>query len=82
MRIGVSIPGTPVNPAGCDTTTAGFALLLNDPGRSAEETRIMINSFQLAFMTNRHVRVFIRDDLCYTMDGFPHRVVTAVDLFN
>jgi hypothetical protein len=77
MRLGVD-PTPPQNPAGCNTTDAGFALQLDAPGRSAEETRMLVNSAQLAFMTARRVSLRIRDDLCLTLEGFPHRVVTGI----
>ena len=79
MRIGFNGP-TP-NPAGCDVT-AGFALQLNAPGRSAEETRTILNNLQLAFMTRRPVSLYIRDDICYTIEGFPMRVVSGIIVTN
>jgi len=82
MRIGAAIPGPAVNPAGCDTVNAGFALQLDAPGRSAEETRMLLNNAQLAFMTGRPVQLYVRDDLCYTMGGFPHRVVSGIVVTN
>jgi len=77
MRLGID-PSPPQNPAGCNTVSAGFALQLNAPGRSAEETRMLVNSAQLAFMTGRRVSLRIRDDLCLTVEGFPHRVMTGI----
>jgi hypothetical protein len=82
LRVGVVFNGPVVNPANCDTATAGLALQLNAPGRSAEETRVMLNSAQLAFMTNRTVGFKIRDDMCLTLEGFPHRVVTGIIVTN
>ena len=78
MRLGVTLEGAVINPANCDTANAGFALQLNAPGRSAEETRMLFNNAQLAFMTGRRINVWIRDDLCYTMGGYPHRVVSGI----
>ena len=82
IRLGVAFSAPPPNPANCDTSNAGLALQLNAPGRSAEETRVMLNSAQLAFMTNRNVSFKIRDDMCLTLEGFPHRVVTAITVTN
>lgn len=82
LRLGLDIAGPPLNPAGCDTTNAGFALQLTAQGRSAEESRTLVNSAQLAFMTGRPVRLYIRDDLCLAVGGFPHRVVTGIIVTN
>jgi hypothetical protein len=81
MRIGVD-PAPSQNKAGCDTVHAGFALQLDAPGRSAEETHVMVNTAQLSFMTGRPVTLDIRDDLCVTVGGYPHRVVSGITITN
>lgn len=82
LLLGVAFEGAVNNTAGCNTNPAGLALQLNAPGRSAEETRVMLNTAQLAYMTNRRVSFQIRDDMCLTLRGVPHRVVTAIEVTN
>jgi hypothetical protein len=82
IRLGVAFSAPPPNPANCNIVQAGLALQLNAAGRSAEETRVMVNAAQLAFMTNRNVQFKIRNDMCLTLEGFPHRVVTAITVTN
>ncbi len=48
---------------GCETNEE-LDIQLDAPGRSAEEQRLLLNAVYLAFMTNRNVRLHIRDDIC------------------
>jgi len=62
LRLEVS--ATSINPAGCDI--GHVDIYLDEGGRSAEEQRLLANAVYLAFMTNRSVRLYIRDDVCST----------------
>jgi len=59
----LTVTGFNTNPAGCDTADL-VDIQLDAPGRSAEEQRLLVNAANLAFMTNRNVRLHIRDDIC------------------
>ena len=65
LRIQVQ-PAFTDNPAGCDLVDV-VDLQLDVPGRSAEEQRQMLNAINLAFMTGRNVKFYVRDDLCSTV---------------
>ena len=59
----LTVTGFNTNPAGCDAVDF-VDIQLDAPGRSAEEQRLLVNAANLAFMTNRNVRLHIRDDIC------------------
>ena len=80
LRIQVQ-PAFTDNPAGCDVGPDVVDLQLDVPGRSAEEQRQILNAINLAFMTGRNVKFYIRDDLCSTAGSSSRiRVVTGVQV--
>lgn len=68
------------NPAACDLVDV-VDLQLDVPGRSVEEQRQMLNAINLAFMTGRTVKFYLRDDLCSTVGTSSRlRVVVGVQV--
>lgn len=79
LRIQVQ-PALTHNPAGCDLVDV-VDLQLDVPGRSAEEQRQILNAINLAFMTGRNVKFYVRDDLCSTVGSSSRlRIVTGVQV--
>ena len=80
LRLTVTFFNT--NPAGCDI--ADFVdIQLDAPGRSAEEQRLLVNAANLAFMTNRFVRLYIRDDICsISGTALRFRVASGIAVLN
>jgi hypothetical protein len=71
------------NPAGCTVGPDVFDVQLDVAGRSDEEQRQLLNAINLAFMTNRNVNFFVRDDLCSTAGTSSQlRIVTGVQVLN
>jgi len=71
----LTVTGFNTNPAGCDAVDF-VDIQLDAPGRSAEEQRLLVNAANLAFMTNRFVKLYIRDDVC-SISGTSFRVRVA-----
>jgi len=81
LRIGIQSFG--LNPAGCDSGVDVIDVQLDVPGRSAEEQRQLLNAVNLAFMTRRNIRFYIRDDLCSTAGTSSRlRVAVGVQVLN
>lgn len=71
------------NPAGCTVGPDVFDVQLDVADRSAEEQRQLLNAINLAFMTNRNIKFFVRDDLCSTAGTSSQlRIVTGVQVLN
>lgn len=71
------------NPGACDAGPDVIDVQLDAPGRSAEEQRQLLNAVNLAFMTGRDIRFYLRDDLCSTAGTSSRlRVASGVQVLN
>lgn len=79
----IQIQNFSFNPGACDAGPDLIDVQLDVPGQSTEEQRQLLNAINLAFMTGRNVKFYLRDDLCSTAGTSSHlRVATGVQVLN
>lgn len=81
LRLEIS-PNVTANPAGCDAI-AFIDVQLDADSNSSETQRLLLNAVQLAFLTGRNIKFFVREDRCSTA-ATPSRlrVTTGVQVSN
>ena len=79
----IQVGNTSFNPGACDAGIDVIDVQLDVAGRSAEEQRQLLNAINLAFMTQRNVRFYVRDDLCSTAGTSSRlRIAVGVQVLN